>query len=297
VYKNFLSRSLSSLLKPLSLDFDLQRQLLLTQICGHYYKPTISYNAPYCTACGVLQQYESPDGGKIGDDKEQQDNNPNSNQGGNQNNNPNSHQNNDDIDLNSDNNALPQQQSQMGVNNNNNNNNNNTNTNNNSQNNNSQNNPNNNNSQQNAQESSSFGNNGRKCPVCRTTWPLCVICLTPVGVPRKDDLTQSLYKNPDPHFQNSQPQLPHNFTKNFNFPYNNNSQNTLPTQPPYSGNHGLLSTPLSQLVHSHQSSFLWCTICKHGGHVDHFLQWFSLSELCPAPDCTCQCSLRANSSM
>lgn len=36
-------------------------------------------------------------------------------------------------------------------------------------------------------------------------------------------------------------------------------------------------------------SFAWCTLCKHGGHVKHLLDWFATHKECPVSGCTCLC--------
>jgi hypothetical protein len=35
--------------------------------------------------------------------------------------------------------------------------------------------------------------------------------------------------------------------------------------------------------------YLWCTICRHGGHLDHINEWFSELNVCPVADCNCMC--------
>ncbi|XP_018011442.1 GATOR complex protein MIOS-A [Hyalella azteca] len=38
--------------------------------------------------------------------------------------------------------------------------------------------------------------------------------------------------------------------------------------------------------------FTWCQTCKHGGHANHIMDWFSEHEECPVTGCTCQCLLQ-----
>jgi len=40
----------------------------------------------------------------------------------------------------------------------------------------------------------------------------------------------------------------------------------------------------------HQSWFLWCARCQHGGHAGHMLKWFSTNNVCPVEPCQCNCS-------
>ncbi|KAL0488654.1 SEA/GATOR complex protein [Acrasis kona] len=36
--------------------------------------------------------------------------------------------------------------------------------------------------------------------------------------------------------------------------------------------------------------FSWCTKCKHGGHVNHLMQWFEKHQECSVSDCHCKCN-------
>ena len=37
---------------------------------------------------------------------------------------------------------------------------------------------------------------------------------------------------------------------------------------------------------------VWCPKCKHGGHFDHIVSWFSEDKRkCPVANCKCKCSL------
>eukprot|EP00965_Chrysotila_dentata_P067354 2229282-Pleurochrysis_carterae.AAC.1 len=36
---------------------------------------------------------------------------------------------------------------------------------------------------------------------------------------------------------------------------------------------------------------VWCQSCRHGGHVEHVLEWFSLQLECPVSGCACRCAL------
>jgi len=35
--------------------------------------------------------------------------------------------------------------------------------------------------------------------------------------------------------------------------------------------------------------FIWCTKCRHGGHLEHIKEWFLELMVCPIPDCICIC--------
>lgn len=38
-----------------------------------------------------------------------------------------------------------------------------------------------------------------------------------------------------------------------------------------------------------ERSFLWCTLCLHGGHWDHVESWLNKHRLCPVEGCVCRC--------
>lgn len=40
-------------------------------------------------------------------------------------------------------------------------------------------------------------------------------------------------------------------------------------------------------------SFAWCTMCKHGGHIKHLLEWFGTRNVCPVSGCNCHCGMRS----
>ncbi|KRY76871.1 WD repeat-containing protein mio-A, partial [Trichinella pseudospiralis] len=35
--------------------------------------------------------------------------------------------------------------------------------------------------------------------------------------------------------------------------------------------------------------FVWCCMCKHGGHKKHLNEWFKRNSKCPMPKCKCEC--------
>ena len=35
--------------------------------------------------------------------------------------------------------------------------------------------------------------------------------------------------------------------------------------------------------------YIWCTKCRHGGHLDHINEWFSELTICSVADCNCIC--------
>lgn len=41
--------------------------------------------------------------------------------------------------------------------------------------------------------------------------------------------------------------------------------------------------------------FSWCQTCRHGGHTEHLIQWFSSHVECPVTSCTCKCFVMDNS--
>ena len=55
------------------------------------------------------------------------------------------------------------------------------------------------------------------------------------------------------------------------------------------------SAPLSMSMSSADSALLqdnyytFCTLCRHGGHADHVLDWFASNDACAASGCGCNC--------
>lgn len=37
------------------------------------------------------------------------------------------------------------------------------------------------------------------------------------------------------------------------------------------------------------SRYIWCTRCRHGGHLDHYTEWFKTFLVCPFSECNCRC--------
>jgi hypothetical protein len=35
--------------------------------------------------------------------------------------------------------------------------------------------------------------------------------------------------------------------------------------------------------------YIWCTKCRHGGHLEHLKEWFNDLLVCPVADCNCVC--------
>jgi hypothetical protein len=35
--------------------------------------------------------------------------------------------------------------------------------------------------------------------------------------------------------------------------------------------------------------YIWCANCRHGGHVDHIVEWFQELAVCPVASCNCIC--------
>lgn len=38
------------------------------------------------------------------------------------------------------------------------------------------------------------------------------------------------------------------------------------------------------------SMFVWCQVCRHGGHAEHIDDWFDAYKECPVAGCNCRCS-------
>ncbi len=38
-----------------------------------------------------------------------------------------------------------------------------------------------------------------------------------------------------------------------------------------------------------EMKYLWCTKCRHGGHLEHIKDWFVDLNICPVADCSCIC--------
>lgn len=39
-------------------------------------------------------------------------------------------------------------------------------------------------------------------------------------------------------------------------------------------------------------AIVWCQKCKHGGHFEHIMDWFTTETRCPVSECDCNCSER-----
>ena len=37
------------------------------------------------------------------------------------------------------------------------------------------------------------------------------------------------------------------------------------------------------------SMYIWCTRCRHGGHLNHYREWFKTFYACPFSECKCRC--------
>jgi hypothetical protein len=37
------------------------------------------------------------------------------------------------------------------------------------------------------------------------------------------------------------------------------------------------------------TAIVWCQKCKHGGHLDHIMDWFRVESRCPVSECECSC--------
>lgn len=91
------------------------------------------------------------------------------------------------------------------------------------------------------------------CPQCRKPLPRCAVCLLGLGV-----------INPHTELTKERSRMP---TRNGN-----------PTKPMSD----LASLPVAEW-------FTWCMACKHGGHTQHLVDWFSRHDTCPVSGCECQC--------
>ena len=39
----------------------------------------------------------------------------------------------------------------------------------------------------------------------------------------------------------------------------------------------------------HDPKYIWCSKCRHGGHLEHLKEWFTELMICPVADCGCIC--------
>lgn len=107
------------------------------------------------------------------------------------------------------------------------------------------------------------------CKKCHSTWPLCVLCYQPVNTPVRSMPTTAMSSEALKRFSQQ-----------------------------FGGSSAAIATTTQPLQDHHPDalSFVWCVQCKHGGHLEHMAEWFSLSNRCPVRECTCKCVIRSNAS-
>ena len=54
------------------------------------------------------------------------------------------------------------------------------------------------------------------------------------------------------------------------------------------------SVPFKNFIYNNNNNnnnyeFIFCTKCKHGGHINHYLEWFEEFNVCPFSECNCLC--------
>ena len=91
---------------------------------------------------------------------------------------------------------------------------------------------------------------GDKCPICKKFLPKCSICFYPIQINEKNFI--SPLKN----------KLDKSNINNINIKNNKNNKNY---------------------------EFVCCTKCKHGGHINHYIEWFNEYKICPFFKCDCLC--------
>ncbi|GAA5852823.1 hypothetical protein JCM8547_004697 [Rhodosporidiobolus lusitaniae] len=52
----------------------------------------------------------------------------------------------------------------------------------------------------------------------------------------------------------------------------------------------LIRPSISSFEADGPSTLCWCQKCRHGGHVEHILTWFSTSDICAVAGCDCECN-------
>ncbi|KAF2358240.1 WD repeat protein mio zinc-ribbon like domain [Trinorchestia longiramus] len=112
------------------------------------------------------------------------------------------------------------------------------------------------------------------CPHCRKPLPRCALCLQHLGTPSH---------SPDIH------------NKHHGHKVEKNMVDDAPNAP----HHLFIPSNTQALLCENQPGlnpfpnwFTWCQTCKHGGHANHVMNWFSEHDECPVTGCTCPCLLQ-----
>ena len=90
------------------------------------------------------------------------------------------------------------------------------------------------------------------CPNCSKKLPNCSICKCPIEINNSNI----------------------NFRTNYNRSYSNLKD----------------SNANENNENEQKFCYIWCIKCKHGGHVEHYLEWFNDYNICPSFECNCKCN-------
>lgn len=92
------------------------------------------------------------------------------------------------------------------------------------------------------------------CPKCSKKLPLCSVCLYPIEISNQEKMTKIC------------------------------SVNSL----------GALDEDDDNEINKENKRYIWCTKCRHGGHMDHISEWFREFIVCPFSECKCRCAEKTN---
>ena len=88
------------------------------------------------------------------------------------------------------------------------------------------------------------------CPQCSRKLPLCAVCLYPIEISNQEKIVKIC------------------------------SVNSL----------GALNKEDDNDSNKENQRYIWCTKCRHGGHMDHISEWFREFLVCPFSECKCRCA-------
>jgi hypothetical protein len=88
------------------------------------------------------------------------------------------------------------------------------------------------------------------CPQCSRKLPLCAVCLYPIEISNQEKIVKIC------------------------------SVNSL----------GALNKEDDNDNSKENQRYIWCTKCRHGGHMDHISEWFREFLVCPFSECKCRCA-------
>lgn len=88
------------------------------------------------------------------------------------------------------------------------------------------------------------------CPQCSRKLPLCAVCLYPIEISNQEKIVKIC------------------------------SVNSL----------GALDEEDDNDSNKENQRYIWCTKCRHGGHMDHISEWFREFLVCPFSECKCRCA-------